>query len=91
MIEGTDVDITCPTAEGGSLGTSPLGTTILGDGLIAPTHPPYFNVIPTYAHDYQYRFEQVFFYDEGIDTSWEIISFGTDSQPTAEENTSIKR
>jgi hypothetical protein len=89
-ISGSDTTLTCPFSEDGSFGTAPFGTKILGDGLIAPTRPPYFNVIETYDK-YQYRFEQAFFYDEGIDTTWEIISFGTDSIPTAEENTSIRK
>jgi hypothetical protein len=89
-VSGSDEDITCPIAEGGALGSSPFGTKILGDGLIAPTRPPYFNAIRTYDK-YQYRFEQVYFFEDGIDTEWEIISFGTDSMPTAEQNTSIRK
>ncbi len=89
LISGADTAITCPFSEDGSLGTSPFGTKILGDGLIAPSRPPYFNAVRTF-NLYQYRFEQVFFYDEGIDTTWEIISFGTNSLPTAEEDTSIR-
>lgn len=88
-ILGTNTNLTCPVTEEGSLGSAPFGTTILGDGLVPPTRPPYFNAIPTFD-PYQYRFEQVFFWDEGIDTSWEIISYGTDSTPTEEIDTDIR-
>lgn len=88
-ISGNNAAITCPFSEEGSLGTAPFGTKILGDGLIAPTRPPYFNAVPTYDK-YQYRFEQVFFYDEGLDTQWELISWGTDGEPTAEIDTDIR-
>ena len=88
-ISGNNDALTCPVAEGGSLGSAPFGTDILGDGLVAPSRPPYFNAIPTFDK-IQYRFEQVFFWDEGIDTSWEIISFGTDSMPTSEDSTDIR-
>ena len=64
---------------------------MLGDGLIAPTRPPYFNAIPTFDKSVSYRFEQVFFYDDGLDTEWEIISWGTDAMETAEDNTSIRQ
>lgn len=89
-INGTDTAITCPVTEAGSLGSAPFGTEILGDGLIPPIRPPYFQAVPTFDK-YQYRFEQVFFYDEGIDTEWQIISWGTDSMPTAEIDTDIRK
>lgn len=89
-INGTDTAITCPVTEAGSLGSAPFGTEILGDGLIPPIRPPYFQAVPTFDK-YQYRFEQVFFYDEGIDTTWQIISWGTDSMPTAEIDTDIRK
>lgn len=89
FIDGSNAAITCPFSEDGSLGTAPFGSKILGDGLIAPTRPPYFNAVPTYDK-YQYRFEQVFFYDEGLDTQWELISWGTDAEPTSEIDTDIR-
>lgn len=89
LIVGSNTDITCPLGEGGSLGTTPFGTTILGDGLVAPTRPPYFNTIKTFP-PYAATFEQVFFVSYGIDFDWEIISFGSDAIPTDEDDASIK-
>lgn len=89
-LDGSDIAITCPITAAGPIGTGSFGTSILGGGLVEPTRPPYFNVIPTFDKQ-QYRFEQVFFYDEGIDTQWEIISFGTDAQQSPEQETSIRK
>ena len=90
-IDGSNTEITCPITEGGSFGDTPFGENILGDGLIAPTHQPYFNVISTFDKlDNAYRFEQVFFSSYGIDYEWEIISFGSDSLETTEGNSEIK-
>ena len=91
-IDGTDTTITCPIVEGGSFGDSPFGSQILGDGLVAPTHPPYFNVIKTFDKtENAYRFEQVFFSSYGIDYQWQIISFGTDADETLEDNNDIRQ
>jgi hypothetical protein len=48
-------------------------------------------VIPTFDKtENSYRFEQIFFSSYGIDYQWEIISFGTDSLPTKEDNNDIR-
>lgn len=90
-ISGADTAITCPVTEGGSFGDSPFGTQILGDGLVASTRPPYFNVIKTFDKtENSFRFEQVFFSSYGLDYQWEIISFGTDAKNTIEDNNEIR-
>ena len=89
VISGRDVNTVCSVSEDGSFGSAPLGTKILGDGLVVPVRPPYFNAIKTF-NPYSYRFEQVFFTSYGIDLDWQIISFGTDSMPTNEQNNEIR-
>lgn len=88
QILGNDTKTTCPFADGGSFGTASDGTKIFGDGLVVPARQPYFNVVKRFDKR-QYRFEQVFFTSYGIDYDWQIISWGTDSMPTAEMDTSI--
>ena len=91
-VVGSNTKITCPVTEGGSFGDSPFGTNILGDGLVVPTRPPYFNVIPTFDKTNNvYRFEQVYMSSYGIDYEWEIISFGTDSVQSKEDNNDIRQ
>jgi hypothetical protein len=91
-ISGSDTTITCSLSEGGAFGDSPFGTQILGDGLVHSNNPPYFNVMLTFDKtENAYRFEQVFFYSNGIDYEWQIISFGTDSLPTIEDNNDIRQ
>jgi hypothetical protein len=90
-INGSDARKTCPITEEGSFGGSPFGTTILGDGLVIPTRPAYFNAIPTFDKtENAFRFESVFFSSNGLDMQWEIISFGTDAEETREDNNDIR-
>lgn len=90
-ILGNDPSATCPISEGGSFGDSPFGTQILGDGLVSPSRPPYFNKILTFDKtESAYRFEQVAFSSGGYDEQWEIISFASDAEDTREDNNDIR-
>ncbi len=90
-ISGTDPAATCPISEGGSFGDSPFGTQILGDGLVSPSRPPYFNKVVTFdTGESAYRFEQIALSSQGDDEEWEIISFASDSRETREDNNDIR-
>jgi hypothetical protein len=67
-----------------SLGTQPLG----GAQVSTVTRPAWFHVAKTYPNSPSYL-EQISFYTKGIDLSWEIITFGTNSTLTNEGNNSI--
>lgn len=67
-----------------TLGSSPLG----GAQALSATLPAYFHVAKEYP-PLSFYLEQITFFTKGIDLAWEIISFGSNAEFTAEGNNDI--
>lgn len=91
VIYGDDEDIVAFGGGGNSLGDSPLGVQTLGGATTTVSSdalPAWFHVAKTYVQ-VPFYLEQITFYTSGVDLTWELITFGTNSYPTNEGNNSI--
>jgi hypothetical protein len=88
-IDGTDNSIVSYGGGGNSLGDTALGKQTLGGSQsISPILPAWFHVAKTYPQN-SYYLESISFYTKGIDLDWQLITWGTNAQFTAEGNNSI--
>lgn len=91
LIDGNDAGIVAYGAGGHALGKNNLGTGPLGiSTTTAGITPPYFHVSLTYGPA-NFYLEQISFYTKGIDLDWQLITFGTNAQPTNEGNNDLNR
>lgn len=67
-----------------TLGSSPLG----GAQTLSGALPAYFHVAKEYP-PLSFYLEQITFYTKGLDLAWELLSFGTNADFTAEGNNDI--
>lgn len=89
VIDGSDMKIVAFGGGGNALGKNPLGSqTLGGSNTISTSLPAWFHVAKTYPNIPCYL-EQVSFNSNGIDQSWELITYGTNSTFTVEGNNSI--
>lgn len=91
VIDGSDNTTVSYGGGGNSLGDSPLGVQTLGGNqttVSTVTLPAWFHVIKTFLSK-SYYLGQVVFSTKGIDLQWEIITYGTNTQLTTENNNSI--
>lgn len=87
-INGDDNTIVAYGSGGNALGKNHLGSKPLGGTDISSILPAWFHVVKTYPQVPSYL-EQISFGSEGIDLSWELITFGTNAMPTVEGNNDI--
>ena len=91
IVDGNDNGIVAYGTGGGALGKSTLGTGPLGGALFSSgTIPPYFHVALTFGPA-SFYLEQISFYSKGVDLDWQLITFGTNAEPTNEGNNDINR
>lgn len=93
-IDGNDNDIVAYGGGGNSLGDSPLGVQTLGGNqttVSTVTLPAWFNVIPTYLSTPAFFLAQIVFSTKGIDLQWELLTYGSNTEFTNENNNDIKR
>lgn len=89
IIDGSDTTIVAYGSGAHSLGKNNLGSQPLGGSAVPATAlPAWFHTAKTYPNVPSYL-EQVSFNTNGIDLSWEIITFGTNSIFTVEGNNAI--
>jgi hypothetical protein len=93
-IDGNDNDIVSYGGGGNSLGDSPLGVQTLGGAtttVATVTLPAWFNVIPTYLSVPAFYLAQIVFSTKGVDLQWELLTYGSNTEFTNENNNDIKR
>lgn len=91
-IEGDDSQYVAFGGGGNSLGDSPLGVQTLGgnQSTSSTSLPAWFHVSLTFPQVPFYQ-QQISFRTQGADLQWEILTFGTNSYPTAEGNNSYTK
>jgi len=88
-ISGKDVSTVAFGSGGGALGKAHLGSLPFGSTLTSgDTLPAWFHVIKTYSPVPCYL-EQVSFDTSGADLYWELLTYGTNAEFTAEGNNAI--
>lgn len=91
IVDGNDNGIVAYGTGGGALGKNNLGTGPLGiSSTSSGLTPSYFHVSLTFGPS-SFYLEQISFYTKGIDLDWQLITFGTNAQPTNEGNNDINR
>lgn len=91
IVNGNDSGIVAFGTGGHALGKNNLGTSPLGGSLtVSGPIPPYFHVALTFGPS-SFYLEQVSFYTKGVDLDWQLITFGTNAEPTNEGNNDINR
>lgn len=91
IVDGSDNGIVAYGTGGGALGKGNLGTGPLGGALTnAGPLPAYFHVALTFGPS-SFYLEQIAFYTKGVDLDWQLITFGTNAQPTNEGNNDLNR
>lgn len=89
VVDGSDRTIVAYGNGAGSLGKVSLGQQSLGGTTTTNlTLPAWFHVAKTFIQ-IPFYLESVTFYSKGIDFSWELLTFGTNAQMTAEGNNAI--
>lgn len=90
-VSGNDNTIVAYGSGAHALGKNPLGSQPLGGAATnSSILPAWFHVIKTYIETPSYL-EQVSLSTKGVDLQWELLSFGTNAQPTAEGNSDISQ